>query len=243
MSKIPKLILGRPKIVVDVKCPKCKSQDIKALPIIETSCNNCNTKFTAEVKINLYYSIAKKLLQTVAHNNEMWVVGERADSHPIRGEDLLKPQNKHDDDLFQTLCAIKNNFEGQKCYEASEITYEMDLDYKVRCSDCGYCSNCVTCTRCNKKYVPNITKTDEKRYSCPDCRNKNYKPSYIKFKKEGSKISCPNCDSENVNRTGFVSTKKECPKCHSKSITTPRKIPIYKLVIKRQRRNLIRDDD
>jgi len=237
--KIPKLILGRPKIVVDIKCPKCKSLDIAGFSNVECRCNNCKTAFTTEAGVNIYYSIAKKLIQLISHNNEVWVIGERDDSETFRSEDLLKPRSKHEDDIYHSLLAIKNNFQQQRCYDVSEITNEMDTDYRANCSDCGYCSNCVICAKCNKSYVPKKTRSGEKRYTCPECKSKNYKPSAIKFKADGGKRSCPNCSSENVNRTKVPAGKKPCPKCNSENITSPRKLPIYRLIIKRQRRFLL----
>ena len=235
--KIPKLILGRPKIVVDVKCPKCKSLDIAGIPVVDVTCKNCKTRFTTEAGVNIYYSIAKKLTQLVSNNNEVWIVGQRDDSFTFDVQDLLKPRSKHEDDIFHTLLAIKYNYEKQRCWDVSEITNEVDLDYKSRCNECGICHNCVVCVACKHKYIPKKTKTGENRYTCPECNSKKYKPNYIKFKDK----KCPDCGSAEVSKLSFNSVKRQCPKCGCKVSSDTRKIPIYKLIIKRQPRNEIRE--
>lgn len=239
--KIPKLILSRPKLVVDVKCPKCSSLDIVAFTKVDLTCKNCKTKFETNAEINIYYSIAKKLLQLISHHNEVHINGVRDNAEVFYPEDLLKPRSKFEDDIYHTMLAIKHNFEDQKCYEVSEITNEIDEDYKIRCKKCGYCNNCITCSNCGEHYVPKHVDTrigKQQRYKCPKCSSRSYKKTYIKkLSKE-----CPYCKSKNVRKTHFYANNKQCPYCKSKDVSKPRTIPIYKLIIKRQKRNIIPED-
>lgn len=233
--KIPRLILSRPKLVVDVRCPKCQSIDIAALPVVEVICKNCKTKFTTNAAINIYYSIAKKLLQLISHNNEVWILGERDVSNVFHPEDMLMPRSRHEDDVYQTILAIKHNFEDQKCYEVSEMTNENDEDFRIHCNICGTCNTCVACIKCNERYIPKLVETPhgkEKRYKCPKCGNKNYTKTYI----EKVSGNCPFCESKNIKKTIFKSDRRHCPKCHTTNISKPRNIPVYKLIIKRQKR-------
>ena len=238
--KIPKLILSRPKLVVDIKCPKCQSIDIVALLDINVKCKNCMTSFTTNAGINIYYSIAKKLIQLISHNNEVWILGERDASDVFNSDDILKPRSQHEDDVYHTMLAIMHNFEDQRCWEVTKITNEYDQEYIVRCNVCGICHNCVTCSSCGEKYTPKEVDTHQgkqKRYKCPKCSSRNYKKTFIN---KMDKI-CPYCNSGNIKKTYFPSHKKQCPKCHSDDITKPRNVPVYKLVIKRQPRFWIRE--
>lgn len=246
MNKIPKIILSRPKIVFDVKCPKCKKNDIVGLPIIETQCKNCKTKYSTEAEINMYYSIAKKLNQLVGKNNEVWVQAERDVSTVFHAEDMLRPRSKYEDDYFQTLMAIKDNYEDMNCWDIGEITNEYDEEYKRRCSVCGHCLHCVTCYSCHETYIPKEVKTShgiEKRYTCPHCNSKEYKQTRIKiFEIKDNKQICPYCKSDNVDKTLFNSNKQHCPSCGTKVNSICRKVPVYRLIIKRQKRNWIKED-
>lgn len=237
--KTAKLILSRPKIVADVQCPKCKSHDIVALLTVETKCKNCNTVFVVETKVNVYYSIAMKLIQLVSSNDETKIAAERDPTNLHHADDILKPQSQHEQDMYHTLLAIQKNFKNQKCWEVSEITHEMDESYKVNCNECGVCNNCVTCTKCGKAYTPKIVQTkglSEKRYTCPSCGHKKFKRSYVKFTNKDGATVCPLCGSSNMLRTYFNSDKKQCPRCDSKNITKPKIIPVYMLKITRQKR-------
>ena len=239
--KIPKIILSRPKLVVDVKCPKCNSNYVAALPIIETTCKNCNTKFETNAEINIYFSAAKKLLQTISNYNEVWLLGERDNSDVFHTDDLLRPRSSFEDDIYHTMLHIKHNFEDQNCYEVSKITSEFDDDYRKLCGICGTCQDCVTCIKCDKKYLPAEVETrqgKQKRYKCPECGFRNYKKTFINKLED----KCPYCGSNNIKKTSFHSDQKECPKCHSKNDKPPRRVPVYKLVIKRQKRNVIREE-
>lgn len=239
--KIPKIILSRPKLVVDTRCPKCNSLDTSVLPTIETQCKNCKTIFRTDVKINIYFSIAKKLISSISKKNEVWILGERDASDIFHTEDLLKPRSQHEDDVYQTMLAIKHNFDDQLCYEVGKITNEVDEEYRIKCNDCAICYNCVTCTKCGQKYIPkkvNTPQGEQKKYKCTNCGNRFYDRTYIKEFKKG----CPYCGSENVMRTHFGSNLKQCPKCKSKNITKPKAIPVYKLVIKRQKRFMKLED-
>lgn len=235
---IPKIILGRPKIVADFKCPKCKKIDIVGLPTINTRCKNCSTEISVDAGIDIYQSISKKLEQLLSNNNQVIIVGERDDSEKFHAEDMLKARSKHEQDIYHAMLAIKNTKDKQRCWEVSEIVHDTDKDFKVHCNDCGVCLNCVRCKKCNHNYVPKTVKLKkditEKRYTCPECGSKEYHPTY--FRKHEDK--CPYCDDTNIIKTKFRSDNKDCPKCHSTNISPPRKIPVYKLVIKRQRRHL-----
>jgi len=233
--KIPKIILTRPKLVVDTKCPKCNSIDIAGLPIVDTQCKNCKTKFTTNAQINIYFSIAKKLLQLISNNNEVWVLGLRDVSKIFHPDNELRPRSRHEDDIYQTMLAIQHNFESQRCYDVEGINNEYDEQDKVYCNDCGICYNCFTCLKCGATYVPKTVDTKqgvEKRYKCPKCESRNYKRTQIK--KIGKE--CPHCKSKNIKNTLLRQTKKECHRCKGKNISKPIVVPVYKLVIKRQKR-------
>lgn len=243
LKEYKKVILTRPKLVSDVKCPKCRHMDIVAIPIIETKCRNCKTVHTTEVKINIYFTVSKKIEQILKYNNGVYIIGERDDSKVFHTDDMLKPRSRHEDDIWHTLVAIQQTKIGQKCWEVEEITHEYDFDYRISCNDCGYCLVCVTCTKCNRKYQPKEIETGrgkEKRYTCPECNSKSYKQTVIeKFKTKGTRPICPYCNSNNIAKAKFSSDKKQCPKCLSVNITKPRKIPVYCLLIERQKRNWI----
>lgn len=234
---IPKIILGRPKIVADFKCPKCRKIDIIGLPTISTKCKNCNTDITVDAGIDIYQSISKKLEQLLSNNNQVMVVGERDDSDKFHAEDMLKARSKHEQDIYHAMLAIKNTKEKQRCWEVSEIVHDTDKDYKIQCNNCGLCLSCVRCKKCGKNYVPKTVKVkgkvEETRYTCPECGSKDYQQTYIK----NHNGACPHCESTNILKTKFHSNNKDCPKCHSTNLTTARKIPVYKLTIKRQRRH------
>lgn len=227
--KIPKIILARPKLVVNVKCPKCQSIHIQGIPNFQAECKNCKKIFITEVKVDIYYSIAKQLNKFLRESNEVWIVGERDNSKVFHPEDVLAPRSSHEADIWYTMLAIKKDFEGMKCWEVSDITNEVDQDYLTYCNECGHCHNCVTCSKCKKPYIPKIIKK-QKRFTCPDCQNKKYEVT----KTKGDK--CEFCKSTNISKTKFSAEKKQCPRCKTKNIKEPRKITIYKLIIKRQRR-------
>lgn len=234
MKEYPKLILTRPKLVLDIYCPKCKSFDIIALPELNTQCNNCKINFTTTPNINIYYSIAKKLTQLLSNNNGLYILGERANIKTFHPDDILKPRNKLEDDVWQTMLAIRKNYTDMKCWEVGNITNEYDTDYKTHCNTCGTCRTCVTCTKCNSKYVPKrIKATNEKRYTCPKCKSKDYKPTMVKGDK------CPYCEGVDIKKTTLNAHMDKCPRCNSTKIQEPRKIPVYRLLIERQRRNWI----
>lgn len=241
--KIPKLILSRPKLIVDIQCPKCKSRDIIALKDVDVTCTNCKTNFKTETKINIYSSIAKKLEQLLGKYNEVWILGQRDSSTIFYTDNVLKPRSLFEDEIWHSMIAIRNIKKNQRCWGVSEIENAYDKDYKIYCKDCGTCMNCITCVKCNKKYIPKEVKTirgREKRYKCPECGNKNYRKTRIdKIKREKNKIICPYCNSDYIKKTKFTSDKKNCPRCNSTNITSPRDIPVYKLIIKRQRRFLL----
>jgi DNA-directed RNA polymerase subunit RPC12/RpoP/phage FluMu protein Com len=242
MVKIPKLILSKPKLVVDIKCPKCKSMDILALPIVETTCKNCKTRFQANVNINILAATAKKYVQMKSHNNEIWILGERNDSLVFHSDDALRPRDSNEDAIYHTILAYKKLAELERCYEVSEITNEYDDDYRVFCKTCGVCYNCVTCIKCGQKYVPTKIETkhgSEKKYKCTKCGFRNYKQTFIPKTDD----KCPYCGSSNFKKTRFNTDNKKCPKCHSKNTSIPRKVPVYKLIIKRQKRNEIKQSE
>ena len=240
MLGIPKIILSRPKIVFDTKCNKCKSFDIVAAPLLKVRCKNCSSETDVEPTVSIYFSIAKKLLQTLSWHNEIWVLGERDASEVFHADDLLKPRSKNEDDIWHTMLAIQKDFNNQKCWEVDEIIQANDTDYKTFCLSCGYCKNCSTCLRCTKKYVPRVVKTnagEEKRYTCPSCNSKSYEDTKVsKFIIVDEKNACPDCKSTDVALTAFRSEKKVCPRCKSPNLKVPRSIPVYKLVIRRQKR-------
>ena len=233
--KIPKLILSRPKLVIDTKCPKCHSMDIQALANVELTCKNCKTKFTSDVQLNIVFTTAKKFLQLRANNNEFWVLGKRDDSEVFNTDDMLKPRSKMEDDIYHSMLAYKRICEMEGCYDVSEVTNDYDIDYKIRCNECGVCFNCVICTRCGERYTPEKINTPQgvqRRYKCPKCSSRDYTRTYI------NKIAkvCPGCGSNNIQKTSFSSDKKQCPRCHSENITSPKKVPVYKLIVQRQGR-------
>lgn len=234
--KIPKIILGRPKLVIDTRCPKCHSLDIAAIPIVTAQCKNCKLKFTSEgLGINIYFGIAKKLVQLISHNDEVCIVGKRDDSNDFNAKNMLMAKSQEDEDVYQTILAVKHNFEGQKCYEVSDVLFEEDKEQNIQCKVCGFCNNCVTCKSCGQKYIPKEVETKygkEKRYKCTECGSKDYIKTHItKLEKE-----CPYCKSVNVKPTFLNSDFIHCPKCKSKNITKSVSIPVYKLIIKRQER-------
>jgi hypothetical protein len=237
MEEYPKIILTRPKIVVDTRCPKCKSMDIAATPIVTTVCKNCSTKFESDTGVNIYYSMAKKLNQLLANNNGVVVQGERDNSMTFHPDDALRPRSKMEDDIWHAILAIHTDFVKQKCWEVSKISNEVDVDFKIYCKDCGYCKNCVTCNKCGEHYTPRLIEgKKEIRYTCPKCNSKSYRDTIIdKFKNK----RCPYCESPKVVHSKFDSTKKKCPKCGSENITEPRKVPVYRFIIERQKRNRI----
>jgi DNA-directed RNA polymerase subunit RPC12/RpoP len=236
MDKIPKLILTKPKLVIDVKCNKCKKMDIVALPYVEVQCKNCKTVQTTEANINIFYSISKKLEQLLANNNEVHIIGKRNDTKVYNSEDIAKVHDRNDDDILSAIEAIRNVKIKQKCWEVSDIMNEYDYEYKVSCKSCGICLSCVTCNKCSKTFTPKIVQTKngtEKRYTCPHCGAKSYHQTRIK-KFENNK--CPHCQSTDVIFSTFEAYKRKCPRCGSEDICKPKRIAVYKLVIKRQKR-------
>jgi len=238
---VAKIILSRPKIGFDARCPKCKTRQVVSVPIVDYNCSNCKTHFQEEVQVSIYFTIAKKLIQATAHNNEVVIVGERSESVVFHTKDELKPRSKNDDDIFHTMLAIKHDFELQKNIEVSDITTCMDFDYMVSCTSCGTCRNCVVCSHCNKSYVPKKVKSGEKRFTCPDCGLKHHRPTLAKLV-DGK---CQYCGSAQIHPTKFAAAEK-CPKCGGDKISPARKIPVYKLVLKRQPRfelEEVKEDD
>jgi hypothetical protein len=236
LDGIPKIILGKPKILIDVHCPKCKKLDAIAIPSIKTLCSNCKTEITTGLRINTYYAYAKKILHMVSHHDEIHILGLRDKSEMFTPDDVLSPRSQYEDDIYSTIITIRDDYLWQGNYEVSNVMPDYDFEYKIYCNNCGYCQNCVVCNRCKKHYVPKILKNGQRRYTCPNCGSKSYKQSVVIFKDDGGKIKCPECKSENVVRRKMMSNKKKCPHCDSNNITKPKKIPIYKLVIKRQGR-------
>lgn len=233
---IPKLILGRPKILMNYKCAKCHSRDVKAFPEMQITCNNCQTKFIADLEIDVYQTYAKKLNILLGEHNEVWVLAERENSKVFHADDILAPRSKKENDLYHAILEIRNNFLKFNNWDVGEIEAGSDFDYLNSCPDCGTCNNCVICS-CGTQYTPKIVKTSrgrERRFKCPDCGGKNFKKSYVTNLLDHK--NCPFCDSTNVVRTKFKSYLSECPKCHNKKIPKARKIPVYKLVIKREKR-------
>jgi hypothetical protein len=239
ITHIPKIILTKPKMVVDVKCHKCKKMDIAALPYVDVQCKNCHTLITTEANINIYFSISKKLEQLLSYNNEVWVIGRRQDKTIHTADDNFKSQDRNDDDIYSAMEAIKNTKIKQLCWEVSDITNDYDFDYKVSCNQCGFCLDCVECNKCHKHYTPKTVDTykgSEKRFTCI-CGYKSYHQTKVtKFKVKDGKIVCPHCDSANTIHSSFEADKKKCPKCGTEDISKPKRMPIYKLVIKRQKR-------
>lgn len=236
---IPKIILSRPKLLIDTQCPKCRSRDIKALMNVKITCKNCRTDYETDVKTSILPSIMKKIEILLSRHNEVWVVAERNPSTIIHSEDILKPRSRHEQDLYSALIELKNIKDKQRCWEVSDIIETDDLDYKVHCTECGYCNDCVTCKNCNQPYTPKLTaKSNEKRFSCPHCGGKTYKATYIKkFETKNGKHVCPFCKSDNVNNSKHFSDTKKCNKCGSTKLSKPRKVSVYKLIIKRQPRH------
>jgi transposase-like protein len=241
MEAYPKIIVTRAKLVVDYKCPKCRSTDIKAMHEISSECRNCKSRFTVEPNIDIYYSISKKIEQVLGENNGVILTGERDDSKRFHPDDMLKPRSRQEDEVFKAMLAVKHTKDKQLCWDVDkDIVAEYDEDYRTYCNQCGHCLNCVTCKKCNKIYTPKRVKTrvgTEKRYTCPECNSKNYHHTHInQFGMEANKPVCPYCKSEAVLRTQFNSNLKSCPVCKKKDISKPRQIPVYRLVIKRQPR-------
>ena len=233
---IPKIILSKPKLLVDVKCPKCKGYDAVALQNVDVTCKNCNTRFTTEAGINIYYSMAKKIISVLSNHNEVFILGTRDTSMVFTPQKELSPRSRYETDIWHTVLAIQNDFKKQKCWMVSEISNEVEIDYRTVCNDCGQCWDCITCNKCGNIYTP------KKEKVCEKCGSKSYKPTFIKkvVEKKGKKV-CPHCGSSNIRKTSFSSDKKTCPRCKSRNIATPKKIPVYKLSIKRQRRFEIDD--
>lgn len=224
-------------MVLDTNCPKCKSFDIIAVPSLEVKCRNCKIEFDSDLGINIYYSVAKKINMELGKNNGVTIIGVRDNTNVFHPDDALKPRTKLEDDIWHAILEIERNFKSQLCWNVSDITADTDLDYQIQCKECGYCKNCVTCNKCNHRFVPNITKNGERRFTCPKCKAKSYKDTIIdKVKIDGKVLKCPHCESPKIRMARFTSDKKKCPKCSSEKITEPRKIPVYKLIIERQKR-------
>ena len=229
---IPKVIITRPKLVLEVKCPKCSYFQIVGTPYVDVSCKNCHTKFNTKADIDLYYSISKKIEQLLANNNEIHIVGERDNSQVHSNADELKPRTFMEYKIYNCLLAIKDTKVKQKCWEVSEIENSMDLEYHTTCKECGYCNSCVQCKSCQHIYTPKKVK-DENRYTCPECGSKKYQDTPFRDLK---KKECPHCKSKNIRFTSFTSDKRQCPRCNTLKINKPKAIPIYRLKLERQKR-------
>lgn len=231
MKEYPKIILTRPKLVLDTCCPKCHSHDIVALPALDIKCRKCQSKFNYDPLLNIYASIAKKINVVLGSSNGINILGPRETSSIIHSEDFLKPKTKLEDDVYHAFLEIQKNFKDMGCWEVGEIAHDYDLDFKTHCKDCGYCKSCVTCNKCGTKYTGS-------KDACPKCASKSRKDSVVdKFKKDGKSDVCPFCNSPNVAYTSFNNDKKQCPKCGSKNLHEPKKIAVYRLTVERQKRN------
>ena len=222
---IPKIFLT-PKVMADIHCPKCSKRDGTSVNKIKVYCSDCKRNFETDLHINVYMSVAKAIISSLAKHNEIWIQGEKQESDIILSDDLLKPKTLFEHEVWHTLLAIQFDHRQHKCWEVSEITTEIDDHYLTRCNECGVCHSCVQCTKCNHYYVPE-EKRKEKIYVCPKCNNKKHRVSVVKLKDN----NCPHCNSDKVSRTTFDSTKKQCPKCHTSNIMNPKRIPVYRLVI------------
>jgi len=245
MKEYPKIILTRPKLIVNTKCKKCNSRDIAAVPVIDFVCKNCSTHQETDVEIDMYASVAKAIQRKLKKHDGVYIVGERDGSKVFHPDNLLKPRSKQEDDVWHAMLEIKDTYEN-KAWTVSKITNEYDYEYYVRCLECGYCQACVLCTRCSTHYVPKKIKGGkEKRYTCPECGNKNYTQTKIKKFKIDNKGNtvCPHCNSSEISSARFSSDRKKCPKCSSDNISKPRNIPVYRLLIEWQKRFMEHQDE
>lgn len=239
--RLHKVILGRPKLPIDVHCNKCNNSDLAAVPIVQHKCKSCGNSQVSELQVNIYAAQAKSIITGLANHNMIQVVGVRSMNNIISPEHNLEPKTKHEHDIYQTMLYIKNDFDKHGCWEVSEIVSTIDEDYKIRCLDCGINTDTVTCCNCHEIYIPKVVKGtggSKIRHTCPKCRSKVFKPTYVKNIK-----NVKNELFKNYRNTILSSENKTCPKCKSKNITKPRKIPVYSMVIKRQVRNWNKDLD
>lgn len=237
---IPKIIISRPKIIADYKCPKCKHIDIVALQEVTTTCKNCKTKITTNADINITFAVWKDLMQKLANSNQVTITGEIYSSEIVDISNALNRFGNHDDDIYSALLSIQHTLRKHQNYDVGEITVEDDTRNETTCKDCGYCLNCKQCKNCGKTYVPKQVSTKDgkqNRYTCPGCNNKTYENSRInKAVFVDNKKVCPHCKSDNIVMTSFNSFNKTCPKCGGKNINDPKKIKVYKMIINRQKR-------
>lgn len=232
-----KLILGRPKLLAEVYCPKCKDHFINSTPNMEITCTNCHTSNIVPVSVSIYYSAAKRLNNLLSSNDEVWVLSQRENSQVFYPDDELKPRTKLENEMYQAMLAIQRDFQQMKSWEVSDIENDVDFEYRQYCKSCGYCKNCVRCTKCNHVYSPTrVKKSQEIRHTCPECGHKKYQDATIlEFEKEKGKQICPYCKGMDIRKTQMMN-RKQCPKCGSEDLTEPKKINVYKLTIKRQKR-------
>lgn len=240
---IPKILISRPKVIVDYKCPKCRHIDIVALPEVTTTCKNCKTKVTTEVQVNITYAVWKNLMQLLAYNNEVHLVGEIYASNLVDVSDTLARYGRHDDDIYSAMLSMYNTLRKHQNWEVEDICIAEDIQNETTCRDCGFCTNCKKCKSCGSHYVPKQVSTKDGkqlRYTCPDCGSKEYENTKIdKFINKDNKRLCPHCKSDKNTAYTFNSNQNNCPKCNSTNINLPKKIKVYLMKVKRQKRNEI----
>lgn len=238
---IPKIVISRPKINADYCCPNCKKIDIVALADINVTCKNCRTKLNVPLDVNITFSVWKNLMQLIAHHNEVKLVGEIYSKDVINLSDSISKFGKHDDDIYSAMLAIKDTLDKHGCWEVSTIVVEDDIANETKCKSCGYCLECKTCKSCGHNYTPKEVNSKEgkiKRFTCPKCGSKAHENKRIeKVLNEKGMNLCPHCKTDNIIMTNFSSTNTKCTKCHTTNIEPPRKIKVYMLSVRRQKRN------
>lgn len=224
---IKKVILSRPKMVFDTRCPKCKHEDIGATPIANFVCGNCKTKYEQDVEMNILQASMKKIIQLLGYNNTIYVQGECDERDTWTAEELVKRRARQSEEVLYNLMACRDIFKKQLCYIVSDISIVEDIDYRTHCLQCGYCNSCVTCKQCQSHYTPKNIK-GVRRYTCPECGSKLYTKTY--FKKH-NKDKCPLCNSDSITLSKFSTEEGQCPYCKETAFAKPRKVKVYRLEI------------
>ncbi len=237
-EEIAKLILVRPKLTHDVRCPKCQKRYISGTYKVKTNCKDCGS-FEHDLKLNIYQHFAHLIVQKLANYNELHISTPNTTEH------------------LKDMVAISTHWKTIPSFiiDGPDLIYDNSI--KKICLVCGVCEDCVKCKKCEavitkdhserckkkgchgelKRTLYNRTECNKcgqiKKLVCPSCGEKDFIKYHIPKleKNEFNRPVCPMCNGLNITRSEFTSSK--CPNCKSKKFIDRSRI--YKLIIKRKK--------
>ena len=169
-----KIVITRPKLLIDMNCPKCGSSPIKTVIIKEIVCDKCGLKFVPDLKPNVFSFYSSIIGRGLEYNNKLVISAKKSFKNELE--------------------AIAKSYRNFQNWEVDGPFEAVDYSRKRKCLICGFCNSCVTC-ECGNSFVPK-----RRNDTCQKCNKKGrYRQTYIKkFKKEGE---CPYCGSKDISRT------------------------------------------